>query len=293
MSLTLMGATSEKSVMKIVFLCVALACSLSLLASERHPEGGERSPAGQATALERNTAGKGFGPQSPRDLSLRAGSNEVQFSLAPDHRKMNLCNIHFHKGAEHRGPHFSKPANAGGHPAGGFVHSAPLGLDESEPLSEEVCQGGHAGLQSGDTLELHYVFTSAQVRPGPGLAACMSEAARNPQLRVEAQVLVLVNDDGAADFRALAQTALLGGHHQAPNMPRDTGVPIVYRGSTTGPDYSETGSPFQVTWSVMPRVKKVSIRSLGEWCKANVFDEQHAHRVRPLVTPEQLLSRIR
>ena len=53
------------------------------------------------------------------------------------------------------------------------------------------------------TIEVHYVFSSGQVTPGPTLGACLSETNINPQLRVEAQVFVLVNDEEALDFTDL------------------------------------------------------------------------------------------
>ena len=70
-------------------------------------------------------------------------------------------------------------------------------------------------------------------------------------------------------------------------------TPIVYAGSTTGPSYSEKGSPFQVTWRVRPQVAKVSIRSVDAWLKDNIFNEASAHGVRKLVTNPDLLSPIR
>ena len=41
------------------------------------------------------------GPQSPRDITDRAGSNPIEFPLAPPAQKMNLCNIHTHTNAEY------------------------------------------------------------------------------------------------------------------------------------------------------------------------------------------------
>ena len=43
------------------------------------------------------TKDKGFGPQSPRDIDTKQGKNTLLFSHAPSIKKMNLCNIHFHK----------------------------------------------------------------------------------------------------------------------------------------------------------------------------------------------------
>ncbi|MCP5079377.1 MAG: hypothetical protein GY951_15140, partial [Psychromonas sp.] len=61
-------------------------------------------------------------------------------------------------------------------------------------------------------------------------------------------------------------------------------------GSTTGPGYNEKASPYQVTWSVRPNVAKVSIESVGKWLEGNLFNEDHAHGVRNLVTNPDLLS---
>jgi hypothetical protein len=67
---------------------------------------------------------------------------------------------------------------------------------------------------------------------------------------------------------------------------------VVYDGSTTGPGYNEKGSPFQVTWSVRPKVIKLDINSVGSWLAENEFDEDHAHGVRNLVMNPDLLSPI-
>ena len=80
------------------------------------------------------------------------------------------------------------------------------------------------------------------------------------------------------------------GYYQATNIPTNTGKPIEYLGSTTGPIYNEVGSPFQVTWSVRPKVAKVSIQSVVKWLKDNDFDEDHAHGVRNLIVNPKLLS---
>ena len=133
------------------------------------------------------------------------------------------------------------------------------------------------------------------VRPQDALEAIRSAilmGAIVPELRVEAQVFVLVNDPNALDFGKLAEHGQKNGLHQALNIPADTGRPVQYAGSTTGPSYNEVGSPFQVSWSVRPKVAKVNIASVGEWCKGNAFDEDHAHGVRNLVTNLELLAPI-
>lgn len=263
----------------------------------------EHSHYGESTAeelqrqnvnLHNNTAGKGFGPQAPRDIDSRAGSNRTRFTLAPAYTEMNLCNIHMHENAEHKGGDFTTFAGYGdGKGFGtGYKFSGYLSAQEAQPLDHEVCASEHGGLQSGDTIEVHYVHTTADVHPGPTLGSCLSEAAKNPELRVEAQVFVVVNDPHASDFSDLTKVGVRDGFQQAMNMPFDTVPPIVYQGSTTGPKYNENGSPYEVTWSVRPHVQKVSIQSVGQWCKGNVFNEDHAHGVRNLVTDLSLLSPI-
>lgn len=251
--------------------------------------------AAQNAALEKNTDGKGYGPQSPRDLANKKGSNKRIFSSAPAYQQMNLCNIHFHKNAEHKGGEFTVFAGHGdGHGyQTGYKYSGKLSASESKPLDAEVCHSEHGGLQAGDTVELHYVHSSAQVMPGPTLGSCLSETDSNPQLRVEAQVFVLVNDKKAADFNELTKVGQINGYQQAINIPKTTGKAIQYAGSTTGPAYNEKGSPLQVSWSVRPQVMKVSAESVGQWCKSNIFKEDHAHGVRNLVTNEKLLSTLR
>jgi len=99
-------------------------------------------------------------------------------------------------------------------------------------------------------------------------------------------------EDAAADFVSLTEVGMVNGLHQAVNIPTDTGTPITYNGSTTGPSYNEKGSPLQVSWSVRPEVKKVSITSVEAWLSDNIFDEDHAHGVRNLVTNPDLISNI-
>ncbi len=264
-------------------------------ARETGHQGTDATLKAQNAALEKNTDSKGFGPQSPRDLASAKGSNKRIFATAPSHQQMNLCNIHFHKNAEHKGGEFTSFAGYGDGQGNdtGYKFSGKLTASESKPLDSEICKSTHGGLKVGDTLELHYVHSTAQVSPGPTLKSCLSDNDINPQLRVEAVVLVLVNDQKAANFGVLSKISEINGYHQAPNIPKNLGTPIQYAGSTTGPAYNEKGSPLQVSWSVRPKVVKVNAESVGKWCKDNVFAEDHAHGVRNLVTNQKLLSKIK
>ncbi|MCF6436702.1 delta-class carbonic anhydrase [Pseudoalteromonas sp. MMG022] len=233
----------------------------------------------------------GFGPQSPRDIDDTKGLNPIVFSAAPKRNVMNLCNIHFHKNAEHRGGEFDLPAVVNNNQAG-FIYSGALSEAERTPVQAKICPSGDQGLSSGDTIELHYVHSSAPVKPGVTLAACLSEHIKNPQLRVEAQVMVLTNDGKGIDFSKMTQFERVNGYYQAPNIPSDTGRPVEYTGSTTGPNYNQKGSPFKVTWNVRPHVLKVDIYSVGKWCRDNPFKEYAAHGVRDLVSAPEHLSPI-
>ena len=249
----------------------------------------------QRNALAKNTKGKGYGPQSPRDIDSGAGSNKRAFNAAPADAAMNLCNIHFHKNAEHKGGEFTQYAgNGDGHGyQSGYKYSGHLSAAENKPVKNKICPSKHGSLSTGDTIEVHYVHSTAQIKPGPTLGSCLSDSIKNPQLRVETQVYVLVNDNNALDFGKLTKHSKKKNLHQALNIPNNTGTPIQYTGSTTGPGYNEKGSPFQVSWSVRPKVAKVNIKTVGEWCKGNVFNEDHAHGVRNLVTNPALLSKIK
>ncbi|GAA6145044.1 MAG: delta-class carbonic anhydrase [Pseudomonadota bacterium] len=249
----------------------------------------------QRKRLAENTAGQGFGPQSPRDIDQLDGENANQFQAAPAHTAMNLCNIHFHIGAEHKGGEFTTYAgNGNGQGAGtGYLYDGTLSKKQLKPTKGKVCAAKGKGLVPGDTIEVHFVHTTAQIEPGPTLGACLSDNIMNPQLRVEAQVMVLANDKSATSFLDLATVEQKDGYFQAPNIPTNTGTPVQYAGSTTGPSYNEKGSPLQVSWSVRPEVAVVNINTVADWCEDNQFNEDHAHGVRNLVLNPLLLSVIK
>ncbi len=229
----------------------------------------------------------GDGPQSPRDIDNPAGENKSIFSLAPTYDVMNLCNLHFHVNAEHKAKAFATLAE--GEP-GGYQCGTPLTPQELQPIEGVICHG----VKPGDTVEVHWVYSSCNVAPGEGLGSCFSDACNNPNLRVETQVFIAVNDPTALNFNDFKLAGQVNGYYQAKALPTGTGEPIDYLGSTTGTDYSNVlGSPFQVSWSVRPECAKLNINSLGEWCEANVFKENHGHGVRELVTDSKQLSEIK
>ena len=228
---------------------------------------------------------EGFGPQTPRDIDSAKGRNSVIFTVAPKASEMNLCNIHFHENAEHKAKAFSIYAGDGhdGYNSGYQCKlSKTLSEKELAPTAGSICAGEHGDLVPGDTIEVHWVYSSCDIKPGPTLGACFSESCANPDLRVETQVFTLVNDSAALNFNEL---------QSAHNLPKNTGKPVEFLGSTTGPSYNDAVcSPYQVTWSVRPKCAKLDINSVGQWCTSNIFKEDHAHGVRKLVTNPKLLS---
>lgn len=234
---------------------------------------------------------QGYGPQTPRDISSLKGTNERIWTLAPNSEVMSLCNIHTHTNAEHKGPGFSVFAGVG--KFGGFRCNETGDLTAEELADPTGGSGAMEGVKPGDTIEVHWVYSSCDVAPGAGLGACLSEKCANPELRVEAQAFLLVNDPSAADFSDFAYAgAPTDGLHQPKSLPVG-GDPVVFAGSTTGPSFSAAKcSPLQVTWSVRPACKKLNIASLHKWAEGNVFEEDHAHGVRQLVTAPELLSPI-
>jgi len=235
----------------------------------------------------------GYAGQTPRDIDSKVGTNSVKFSLAPPSSDMNLCNIHFHANAEHKAKDFSIYAGDG---KDGYGSGYQCGISKALTKAELIAPEGEIckGLAPGDTIEVHWVHTSCDVAPGPGLGSCLSDACANPDLRVETQVFTLVNDSSALDFNDLSYDGnQANGFHQAKAIPSNTGVPVQFMGSTTGPSYTEQAcSPLQVSWSVRPQCAKLDINTIGKWCESNVFEEDHAHGVRALVTDARLLSPI-
>lgn len=247
----------------------------------------------QTTSLNAAGVCTGFGPQTPRDISSKLGTNKNGFQLVEDTKNMNLCNIHFHKNAEHKGPGFSISAGKG--IFGGFQCNGTPSLTKAELTNPKKGKANCKGIKPGDTIEVHWVHTSCKTKPGKGLGACLSKACANPQLRVETKVFLVVNDNSAANFNDFAYKGnTVNGYHQAKSIPSDKEPAILFQGSTTGPKYTEKKcSPLQVTWNVRPNCAKVDISSLNKWCESNVFEENNAHGVRQLVTSPELLSEIK
>jgi len=238
------------------------------------------------------------GAQSPRDINSKSGKNTKSTITAPAYSKMNLCDIHFHKGTEHKGGEFTTyRGNGNGEGYGsGYKYNGTLTKKELTPYTIE---NAHNPLHSGDTIEVHYVYSSnPKATLGHGLGTCLTginyPIEAQPLLRVEARVYVLVNDGNGKDFTKI--TAISKSGNQA-SLPVLDDKAVEYEGSTTGPGYNEKVSPYQVTWRVHPKVQKLNIKTVEEWFgshgKGNVFTESHAHGVRNLLTNPALLSKIK
>jgi len=235
-----------------------------------------------------------MGPQTPRDIASVSGKNLLEFAMAPASSELNLCNIHTHTNAEHKGPGFSVFVNDTD--SGGYACNDTSSLTAAELEDPYEGKGAFKGVKPGDTIEVHWVHTSCDITPGEGLGSCLSDSCTDPLLRVEAQVFLVVNDpDKALDFMTMDYKGKApSGLHQPGTIPSNTGEPVVFRGSTTGPSYDQsTCSPLHVTWSVRPNCARIDIGSLHRWAESgNVFKEKKSHGVRQLVTAPELLSPI-
>ena len=281
-----------KPISSVLFLSAAVlaltACKAPTSAPSAEDDG--HATASSATKAQEADLCTTMGPQTPRDISSKAGLNTTTFRLAPSSKKMNLCNIHTHTNAEHKGPGFNVFVDGTDH--GGYACNGTADLTASEKAPYD---SSFKGVKPGDTIEVHWVHTSCDATPGEGLGACVPESCESPTLRVETQVFLIVNDRAAPGFMRYAYGGnKVNGLHQPKSLPSGNGTPVVFRGSTTGPNYTQSVcSPAQVTWSVRPQCQKLDIASLDSWGKSgNVFNEKKSHGVRQLVTAPELLSQI-
>ena len=130
---------------KEVFILLAASALLPVSANaesshghdDHHGQVSDQVIAKQRAELAKNTKGKGFGPQSPRDIDANEGRNNILFATAPAYEEMNLCNIHFHKNAEHKGGEFTEYAgNGDGHGyLSGYKYTGKLSAAELKPAS--------------------------------------------------------------------------------------------------------------------------------------------------------------
>jgi len=234
------------------------------------------------------------GPQAPRDIDSKAGTNTNLFRTSNKAEDMNLCNIHYHWNAEHKSAAFSTPVdtNEGAiektSTHDGWAIVAPASTDpvvRAEHDISHLLDDEHAhdiGIIVGDTIEIHWVHTSCNVDyaaldPSNGLGNCLTEVCANPQLRVMTQVFKVVDHD--ADVTSMEE-------------PMDhVDARVVYTGSTTGPSYNNDHcSPYQVTWDVKKTPATIGAHALAEWSHEM---GEHAHGVRELVTRSNLLSPIK
>lgn len=219
-----------------------------------------------------------YGPQSPRDVDAVEGINPTLFRKANNIDKMNLCNIHYHRNAEHKAEAYSTFVD---------THDAHSGWACQEPdANREDHLLGHTGVAPGDTIEVHWVHTSCDlsegVEEGAGLGACVTAACANPQLRVVAQIFT-VDEHG----EVVSMEEPMESHDDET---------VIYIGSTTGPTFNNDHcSPYQVTWEVKNTCATMDAEAFLHFSEHTPYGPEtdgHAHGVRELVTPVELLSNV-
>ena len=147
-------------------LCVALALLVGVGgAMEVLASGSSADAGGQSAGVELCVD---MGPQTPRDIASGVGLNTEAFPLAPAVNELNLCNIHTHTNAEHKGPGFSLFVSRADD--GGYACNGTPELSEAE---RAPAPGAYQGVEPGDTIEVHWVHTSCDTTPGEGLGACV------------------------------------------------------------------------------------------------------------------------
>lgn len=224
------------------------------------------------------------GPQAPRDIDSRRGTNSTVFRTTFKTEKMNLCDIHYHWNAEHKSKEYSTFVGIEKSEHSGWAIVEPASTDPVYREEHDIAHLLHGdvhdiGVIVGDTIEVHFVHSSCNVTyndldPANGLGNCSTSVCANPQLRVIAQVFKVVDHD--ADVTDLEHPMKHEDHR------------VVYTGSTTGAKHNNNHcSPLQVTWDVKKTYATIDAHGLAEWSHKR---EQHAHGVRELVTHDDLLS---
>jgi len=85
---------------------------------------------------------------------------------------MNLCNIHEHTHAEHKGRGFSAFINDTD--SVGYAYSDTATCSEAKLTDPIGGEGMFKGVKPGDTTEVYWVHTGCDIQPGEGLGSCLS-----------------------------------------------------------------------------------------------------------------------
>jgi len=211
------------------------------------------------------------GPQSPRDLAVAGGTNRLPVP-GDGTRPPRLCNVHFHRPAEHAG----------------IAECPAVASEGGGGAAAGVCGSGeHRPVRAGEEIEAHWVYTSCpeppEPRPGLDNCVCGSQEGPDPMVLMVLGRAYLVSPDGTSGA--------------ADRLAEPAGVLARYGGSTTGPSYSGGGpddprpcSPARVQWAMDRRCLALQVSALGEWCRTNPWNEDHAHGLRDVIEREDWLS---
>ena len=152
--------------------------------------------------------------------------------MAPEASEMNLCNIHTHTNAEHKGPGFGVFVSAAAD--GGFACNETPNLTDAElaPAS-----GAYQGRAAPATRSRCIGFTRPATPPrAKGLAPASRRVAaiRSCAWRPRSFSPSTTRTPSTSPTMAYGGN-VVEGRHQAKSLPSNTGDPVLFRGSTTGP----------------------------------------------------------
>lgn len=215
------------------------------------------------------------GPQSPRDVTVGSiGTMTTDNTPLGSLEGMVHVNTHYHLGAEHRSAgEYDEPMNFG---FGCKKATDGLASEHLAPYDFQYC----SKTEVGQTYEFHWVHSTGGEALGAGLGGAFATTSE-PEIVVQGQVFVVVNDDTGAYDRNLLDGSTFAG------LGKDIAM---YMGSTTGPSYNNYDhcSPYSINWNVDRKCQLVSAKSMDEVCRQKIEmgmkDDAHPHGSRELVS---------
>jgi len=270
--------------MKIAFLCAVVVVAVHGFGGHVKKDGEVDVLAGTGVEAKSSNTCIDAGPQSPRDVT--SGSvGDMKSNANPKESTDGLVhvNTHFHLGAEHRSTgEFDELMENNGF----ACKTTTSSLEQKHLASYDFQYCTH--VEVGQTYEFHWVYSSGGEKLGAGLGGAFATTS-SPEIVVQGQTFVVVNDDTGAYDRTLVDGSTFGG------LAKDVAM---YMGSTTGPSYNnkDSCSPYSINWHVDRKCQLVSAKSMDAMCKEKksigLEDDTHPHGSRELVSRDLSVDKL-